>query len=76
MKKIVKVIIILVILGTAVLTLSGCGTSRYRKAVQRIQNEKEYVNQSIKNIEELNRQRENMTRAEDIVKNAKENANR
>lgn len=74
MKKLLKAIAIMLVLFLSVIALSGCGTSRYKKAMQKIENEKEYVNQSIKNIEELNKERANRETVEEIRNKAINNA--
>lgn len=74
MKKLMKTLAVVAILGTSMVALTGCGTSRYKRAMQKIENQKEYVNQSIKNIEELNRERENRETVEEIRNKAINNA--
>lgn len=71
MKKTIKLIAVIVMLGVSIFALSGCGTSRYRRAMQNIENTKEQIRA---NMEALNEQRANMVSVNDIAKNAIENS--
>lgn len=70
MKKLIKTIGIVAILAIAMTTLTGCGTSRYKKTMQNIENQREQLRE---NIEELNKKRENLQSINEIANNARQN---
>lgn len=72
MKRLIRIIFTVALLGMWISLLSGCG--RTARKMNKIKNEIESVQNSMERVNEINKERENLQSVENIAKKAKEDA--